>query len=739
MLLPVKIAIPVSVCSGAIRTQGQLSDATVRVMAGETLVAESVAAMADALIPLLPGVELQPGWSLVATQSLSGETSDPSPEPVAVQAVPAALGAPIVGVAHRCSECLYVAGGIPGAQMQVVAKDGPLAGVRGEGDVWLTRQVDIGPPVAKDEQLWVHQQACEQTGPEIGVTAEFEPPEPLPAPSLLDTPLKECMRSIRVTGMVPGAVVEIQRSAGEDVVGCVSAATGFFGVPALQTGEVLRARQRFESCELVSEFSPRYEVQPADPVPRPLIAGKYDICAGTPSLLLTELIPTATVRIMVDGEAIGDAEVPPNTTTFPVPVPKLATGSAVTARQALCDIWSPISNTVVLQDPWADPHPEVLEPLYPCAVAVRVTGITLGWHTVTVWASTPNLAPVGQVSAFVQGGEVDVPVAPSLLAGQQIHTDVKGCGAPLGSAAVVVQDHTPAVEPPDIPEPVVEGWSAVPVDKVIPGAWVDVWVNDVWRGAVGVGGSSGWVPIAGTLEVNDILRARQTMCSRVSPRGRRTQVIHKRPVADFVAVPNEGTAPLQVQFNNHSEGANHPTEPYYWDFDVTNIGPSATSTDKHPQHTYTKPGAYTVTLRAKNASGWETPVSRTVVVLQPTESGEETKPVWLYADDVPEGAKIVPFVGHFPPQDNTVLTKIRNPSPKATLGFPKEKDGKTTEDCGKGDPAAVVLLPPLEELTGKDFEQIWGQSAPPTPGKYTCCGPPGYSQVLINITYIDKP
>ena len=737
MLLPVKVAVPLSECSSAVRTQGQLSGATVRVTAQGSVVAEGVATTADALIPLLPGVELQGGSPVVATQSFEGETSDPSPVAVVVGFSPPSLSPVTVGVAHRCSQCLYVAGAVPGASVQVIATAGPLAGVRGQGDVWLTRQVIIDPPVAQDEQLWVHQQACGQTGPDIGVKAEFEPPFPLPAPAL--DPLKECERSIRMTGVVPGAVVEVERSAGSDIVGCVSAAAGFFVVPALQAGEVLRVRQRFETCELVSDFSPRYEVEPVDPVPRPMIAGKYDSCAGTKELLLTELRPTAQVRVLVDGESIGVAEVPPDAVSFLFPVPPLATGAIVTAQQGLCGVWSAPSNSVTISDePWEQPHPEIPGPLYPCAVAVRVAGITLGWHTVTVRSHKAYgvLTPIGQTSTFVQGGEVDVPVQ-SLLPGDVIDAELNACGGPLPSAPVDVHEQMPAVGPPDIPEPLIEGWSAVPIHSVIPGAWVDVWVNDVWRGAAGVGGVSGWVPITGNLEVGDVLQARQTMCARVSPRGRRTQVVHKLPVPHFIAVPNEGEAPLDVAFDNQTVGASHPTEPYHWDFDATANGPSATSSDEHPQHTYTKPGAYTVSLRAKNASGWEATISRPVTVLQPPSPGETSVTLKLTA--TPGGGTVVPFKGEFPPPPNTVLTKIWNPSYHWTLGFPKEKDGKTIQDCGKGDADAIVLLGPNQELTGAKLADVWGQAAPPTPHKYECCGPPDVGWLTIVVTYADKP
>lgn len=58
--------------------------------------------------------------------------------------------------------------------------------------------------------------------------------------------------------------------------------------------------------------------------------------------------------------------------------------------------------------------------------------------------------------------------------------------------------------------------------------------------------------------------------------------------APFVCIPDP------VQFDNESENANE----YFWDF-----GDGNTSTDFEPEHNYTEPGTYTVTLYASDTSG----------------------------------------------------------------------------------------------------------------------------------------
>jgi PKD repeat protein len=69
-------------------------------------------------------------------------------------------------------------------------------------------------------------------------------------------------------------------------------------------------------------------------------------------------------------------------------------------------------------------------------------------------------------------------------------------------------------------------------------------------------------------------------------------------VADFVATPTSGPAPLQTTFTDNSTG--NPTS-WAWDF-----GDGSTSTDQSPSHTYTEPGVYTVSLTVTNAGGTNT-------------------------------------------------------------------------------------------------------------------------------------
>jgi len=80
----------------------------------------------------------------------------------------------------------------------------------------------------------------------------------------------------------------------------------------------------------------------------------------------------------------------------------------------------------------------------------------------------------------------------------------------------------------------------------------------------------------------------------------------EKPIANFTAVNNKGSAPLLVLFNDTSK--NDPTS-WTWDFgDKT-----SKSIEKNTTHIYTKPGKYTVTLTVNNTAGTDMKVVKKCV------------------------------------------------------------------------------------------------------------------------------
>ncbi len=79
------------------------------------------------------------------------------------------------------------------------------------------------------------------------------------------------------------------------------------------------------------------------------------------------------------------------------------------------------------------------------------------------------------------------------------------------------------------------------------------------------------------------------------PEGFRVDPAGARPIADFVATPTHGTAPLTVQFNDTSTSS---TGMWEWAF-----GDGGTSNSQNTSHQYTHPGTYTINLTVTNADG----------------------------------------------------------------------------------------------------------------------------------------
>lgn len=83
-------------------------------------------------------------------------------------------------------------------------------------------------------------------------------------------------------------------------------------------------------------------------------------------------------------------------------------------------------------------------------------------------------------------------------------------------------------------------------------------------------------------------------------------IFFKPLIADFAAFSTKGIAPLKVQFEDLSRYAHRrPIVSWEWDF-----GDGTKSTERHPTHTYTEPGKYTVGLTVVDGAGRTDTVTR---------------------------------------------------------------------------------------------------------------------------------
>lgn len=512
-LLAPRVVAPLSECSSMVRVQGQVTGSTVELFADGNPAGSGVATWADQLFALTPGVTLAPGAQVTAQQTLGADVSPQSPEPLAVQARPPVVG-PVVyrSQLYICGECLWLGGMVPGATFEL-----RVAGaVRGAGTAH-TGEVHVGltVPTAPGEVFEAQQTACGAAGvptpsPGPDGVGVVEGRTQLLAPVVVP-PLRECQRAVAVGNLYEGSRVTLARTGGPGAAGCPISKSTQFGVQPLVLGETVTARQEFAACRLVSPDSGPVVVQSAAPVPPPTVRGP--LCSGATAVTLTDLIPGATVEILESGAVLGTAEAYAVTSTFSLP--PLTAGATVTARQELCGIWSAESAGVLVdRRPTRLPAPVVVGPLYVCGSVVRVRNLKPGVKVSVI--STLLGAPIGEQVVFAT--EADIEVAPLLIEGDDIFAVQTGCGSSRSRPEPVLP--LPELQPPEIQRPLNDCLTAVTVAGVVPGARVDVYVNSLWRGSADAAATTVVVPVSPRLRAGDRVKARQRICTDITPFGR---------------------------------------------------------------------------------------------------------------------------------------------------------------------------------------------------------------------------
>ncbi|MGE0469512.1 MAG: galactose oxidase-like domain-containing protein [Nitrospira sp.] len=510
-LLPPRVIGPLSACSGSVRVQGQLSGSTIIIFADGVAVGSGTASWPNQIFPL--SASLTAGQQITATQAVGVEISPPSPEPIEVQAKPPVIGT--VGFRshlNQCGECVWLEGLVPGATVEL--RDGGT--VLGTGESYDgNARFHLATPLAAGMDIKAQQTACSTPGtvtdgPPVDVLVEKL--QTLPTP-VVQAPLRECERRVTVSNVVHGATVTLMRSAGPNLQACFDLDSLWMGVnPPLALGETISARQELHGrCKLKSADALPVMVQDNTPVPVANVVPP--LCAGNTTVVLNGLVMAARVKILADGVELGMAESPVDG-TYDFLVPALVGGTTVTAIQELCGEWS-IPGTGVLVDPAPAslPTPKVHEPLFECGAAVRVSNLHVGAR-VYVYSSLLG-APIGERTA--DADEVDVPVAPLLIAHDKIFAVQRGCGLVSSQSNTVVVGKIKRLQAPRVVEPLYSCENAVRVVDVVPGARVDVSVNGIFRGSAVGGGTNLTVGVSGQLAVGDSVTALQRLCQHISP------------------------------------------------------------------------------------------------------------------------------------------------------------------------------------------------------------------------------
>ena len=222
-----------------------------------------------------------------------------------------------------------------------------------------------------------------------------------------------------------------------------------------------------------------------------------------------------------------------------------------------------------------DPDPPIG---VPPTLVVTFTGITSG--TIDTWEW--DLEGDGTIDATGQGPHTHT-YSEGVYTAQLTATNY--CGSRTITKRITVQTCTPPTA----------GFSASPTSGVAP---LDVTFTDAstdatsWEWDFGDGGTSTNQNPDYTYTTPGTYSVMQRVFNSCGDAEERKvdYIIVTEPSldADFIGTPTIGYAPLTVQFEDRSDGS--PTS-WSWTF-----GDGGTSTDKNPEHIYTSPGTYTVTL-----------------------------------------------------------------------------------------------------------------------------------------------
>jgi outer membrane protein assembly factor BamB len=520
-LLAPSVIGPVSECSKSIRVEGQISGATVKLfITGQAAaIGGGVATWSDQVFPLNASVTLAHGHSVQATQTLAGQTSPLGPG-ITVQKKPPSVGVmAFQSHLYHCGTCVWLVGAVPGAEVTVKVGNA-LRGSTVSADG--SARIGLNQAIGANDILTIQQTACGMAGPPVN--GPHPDPVPaakrqLPAPAM-PGPLKQCDPAVLVTNVLEGATVTLNRTAAPPESACFDA-TGlwFLLSKPLMLNETVTAEQAYPRCDIPGTPTPPVKVGSAAPVPPPVVA--EPLCAGQASVTVSDYQPGAQIEIFQNHVSlgIGQASEQPS---FPFPVAPLTGGAVITARQTLCHLTSVDSNAVTVDAaPAAMPTPQVPGPLYACSSVVRVENLHVGARVYVF--STLLGAEIGDTQAFAT--TVDVPVAPLLIQGDRIYAFQIGCGhTSHNSAPPQPVQHEPALHAPQVAGPLDDCMTAVPVSLVVPGAQVNIYVNNAWRGGTVLGGASGSVPISGRLHAEDAVVASQELCGVISPSSKRVIV-----------------------------------------------------------------------------------------------------------------------------------------------------------------------------------------------------------------------
>lgn len=485
-------------------------------------------------VPLLPGEKLQSQDLIVVFQTLGSDSSITTPSYLAVPVAPApvqhAALSPLTFRTHvyPCGRAIWVAGAVPGAQVTVKISNQVVATGRASESGDARMALVSGAFIGLSDSLSAWQEAPPGYSPLIGTPKETtitadKVPVPmgtkLPTPMLTAAPPKGCDASVHIGGIIDGADVTILRASDgtqETAIFDLDQLRFDMTKPLSTSGDKLEITQALMGCQEWLPSDPL--VVHVEPAHKPGMPTLYPPCKDSIDVYASNLDPGAIATVSFMGEDYR-AMVPQDKTSFVFRISKLTAGGTVTIVQEKCGLKSdPVSiKGTAASGPYFPP--ELEEPLYGCARAVRVRAKPGTW--LQVWGNS-GTGP-GPISAQVYSrGSTRIYVAPYLSSGQEVWLSSLKCGDTSWkrSPSHWVQP-TPDIGPPHISVPLVEGARSVTVEA-IPGAWVQIYSFGGSPPTVQLLGEGAVDPIGKTvflwraLTTKELIYAVQFICDHMS-------------------------------------------------------------------------------------------------------------------------------------------------------------------------------------------------------------------------------
>ncbi len=290
--------------------------------------------------------------------------------------------------------------------------------------------------------------------------------------------IARCNTSVRVSGLIGGAIVElrIERGGGTDIETHVATSGAhYFGVALLDGGDKISSRQ--DDGGGFTPWSPQVIVEEAavPPTVGPLLPAQVGGCSQC--VHVTGLVPGCRVELFQGLNLVGEGMASRHANACVGVNLRLRdeTGT-LQARMIVCGVAGPMSATVIVPDPPL-PKPAVGTPLYGCQRVVPLGGLLQGARA---RMETNTGTDLGSICSC--WGAVNVFVLHELVVGEKVRAqqywtkdDCKDEGPWSEWEDVIKPDE--GIKP-SVREALIEGEQTIRVDNQIPGAEITILIRD---------------------------------------------------------------------------------------------------------------------------------------------------------------------------------------------------------------------------------------------------------------------